>query len=320
LAIALGHGAPNHVIGGNDWQGAPMHRVLLMGRASVLFDNLALTWQGCLPTFEASLFDSWAATAERIRVRRPEWIVYCGPAAVSSWESGATTCGDDHLLVGELARAAAGVDARLAVITSDRVFSGPAMFHDESEPTSSDERATSLRAIELAAMSVNENHRRALVIRTHVLGWSATGESFAEQIWHSLEERQAVELEGSVYATPILATDLAPLILRCFRAELHGVVHIGGAERTSPFRFGQELAAAAGFDRRLVRSNPADATPADAVGSALETSLASRRVRHEIDASLPLLRESIARFVDQANNGHRERLRGAADDSFSRAA
>jgi dTDP-4-dehydrorhamnose reductase len=297
-----------------------MHQVLLIGRATVLFDNLALTWQDCLATFEVNRLDSWPASAERIHALRPDWIVYCGTAAVSSWESNAKTCGDDHLLVGELARAAAGVDARLAVISSDRVFSGPTMFHVESEPTSCDEQAASLRAIEQAAMSVDQNHRPALVIRTNVLGWSAAGESFAEQIWHSLEQHKAVELDCVSYATPILATDLAKLMLRCFRAGLHGVLHIGGAERTSPFRFGQELAAAAGFDRRLVRSNPSDDTAADAVLIAQETSLASRRVRHELDASLPLLRESIARFIDQVGNGHCERLRGAAQVPLPRAA
>jgi hypothetical protein len=43
-----------------------------------------------------------------------------------------------------------------------------------------------------------------------------------------------------------------------------------------------------------------------------ETSLNTYRARRELEVPLPLLREGLARFVEQATNGFRDRLAGQA--------
>jgi dTDP-4-dehydrorhamnose reductase len=182
------------------------------------------------------------------------------------------------------------------------------MFHDECEPAGDDVQAQQLRAVEQAALTLDPDGRRVLVVRTNAIGWSASGESLVERIWRSLVAREPLELEASSFATPIVASDLAELLLRCCRTRARGVFHIGGAERTSPFRFAQELARAAGFDHRLVRPGTQETSDGEPVHGSCETSLGSRLVRRELDVSLPLLRESISRLVDQATNGYRDRL------------
>jgi dTDP-4-dehydrorhamnose reductase len=297
---------------------ADMDNLHLLGCASALFDNLAILWQDRLPSFEANQLDSQAI--DRIHARRPEWVVYCGRAAQSSWEANPDAHVDDPTQVEMLARAVVEIDAHLAVISSDRASAGPRMFHDESEPAGTDLLAQQLHAVEQAALALAADRQRVLVVRTNALGWSISGDSFAERIWRSLEAREPLELESTSYATPILASDLADLLLRCLRTKMHGLVHIGGAERTSPLRFAQELARAAAFDHRLVQVVAPELIDGEPVLSHCETSLGSRLVRRELGVWLPLLRESVSRFVEQATTGHRDRLKGVTPRTCAKAA
>jgi dTDP-4-dehydrorhamnose reductase len=194
------------------------------------------------------------------------------------------------------------------------------MFHDECEPAGDDAQSQQLRAVEQAALTLDPDGRRVLVVRTNAIGWSASGAGFAEWIWRSLAAREPLELETSSFATPIVASDLAELLLRGCRARLRGVFHIGGAERTSPFRFAQELARAAGFDHPLVRPGTQQTLDGEPVHGSCETSLGSRLIRRELDISLPLLRESISRLVDQATGGYRDRLQRMVPSACVKAA
>jgi dTDP-4-dehydrorhamnose reductase len=297
-----------------------MDNLHLLGCASALFDNLAILWPDRLASFEVSRLGSLESALDRIHARRPEWVVYCCRAAQSSWQASPDAYVDDPTQVELLARAVTEIDAHLAVISSDRAIVGPRMFHDECEPAGTDLLAQQLHAVEQAALALDADRRRVLVVRTNAIGWSASGDSFAERIWRSLEAQEPLELDSASYATPILASDLAQLLLRCFRVKLRGLLHMGGAERTSPFRFAQELARAAGFDYRLVRAKATAVVDGEPVLSHCETSLGSRLVRRELKVSLPLLRESVSRFVEQATNGHRDRLRTGSTAALPRAA
>jgi dTDP-4-dehydrorhamnose reductase len=294
--------------------------VHLVGAASPLFDNLALSWQDCLASFAVHQLESLESAIDSIYRRRPEWVAYCGRAAQSSWEASPASHADDASMVERLTRAVAEIDAHLLVISSDRAAAGPRMFHEENEPCGCDWQAQQLHAMEQAALTLDAQRRRVLVVRTNSLGWSTSGGSFAERIWASLERREPVAVDASSFATPILASDLAELLARCLRQRLHGLVHIGGAERTSPFRFAQELARAAGFDYRLVRPNTDETRECEPVASTFETSLGSRLVRRELEVGLPLLRESVSRFVAEATNGYRDRLRNVSQRPLARAA
>lgn len=297
-----------------------MHNIHLLGSPSALFDNLAMLWQDRLTSFEVSRLDSFESAINRIFERRPEWIVYCGRAAQSSWEATPASFVDDPSQIERLTRAAAETGAHLAVISSDRATAGPRMFHDENEPAGTDLLAQQLQGVEQAALAFDASRRHVLVVRTNAIGWSISGNSFAERIWRSLEAREPLELDSASYSTPILASDLAELLLRCFRQKLRGLLHIGGAERTSPFRFGQELTKAAGFDHRLVRAKTPEMVDGEPILSHCETSLGSQLVRRELGVSLPLLRESVSRLVEQATNGHRDRLRTGSTTALPCAA
>jgi dTDP-4-dehydrorhamnose reductase len=161
----------------------------------------------------------------------------------------------------------------------------------------------------------------ALVVRTHAYGWSpvAARGGFAERAWHALASSVALPADGRRHATPILASDLAELLARAYELNLQGLHHISGAERTSPFRFVRELAAACGL-QSLARSHSIiSELPRDLWEG--ETSMNSRRARRVLEVPMPLLREGLGRFAQQADNGWRDRLQaGGQTPLLERAA
>ncbi len=238
---------------------------------------------------------------------QPHWIVHCGPLAASSWDPPTSArCGERELLVvAQLAESAQRWGCRLTVISSDVVFRGPRMFHEESSPAASPaQRAGQVRNMERALES-----REVLVVRTHAYGWGvdAEGAGFAERAFETLLRRAPLDplfLDGRRHATPILATDLAELLWRAYESHLHGLYHLAGTERTSPHRFVWELAAALGVP--LTPSTLDDA--GQIVSGHEETSLSSKQARRALGTTTPMLRDGLDRFVEQAQNGWRGRL------------
>ncbi len=238
----------------------------------------------------------------------PRWIVHCPLTAVSCWDldPAMTSMVDESQAARWMAHWCADHDARFTVL--DAVFAGPRMFHmEDSAAEAAGVWADGARRIEAALKGTN-----ALVVRSHVFGWSPQEDSFAEQVWSACTDRRPMAVDGRRHATPLLITDLADVLVKAYHAELHGLLHVAGSERTSPFRFACELAAALGLP------GPQTAVVAGCDTDALdraETSLSSLRAQYELDLTLPLLREGMQRFAGQAENGWRDRLRGEAWES-----
>ena len=243
------------------------------------------------------------------RAWQPRWIVACGAFSAAAWDETAPPTSNELAMVKSLTATAQELSASLTVISSDVVFAGPRMFHDESSPPASPAtRARHVLAVEHATKGA-----ASLVVRTHVYGWSPASEctSFAERAYQAIVDGPSVAADGQRHATPILAADLAPLLVRAFELRLAGLYHLSGAERTSPHRFASELAAACGgrWDDRSRAAEPREAWLE-------ETSLSSKRARRALKMPTPLLREGLARFVAQDaapahDHGHKAKRREA---------
>jgi dTDP-4-dehydrorhamnose reductase len=254
----------------------------------------------------------------------PAWIVFSGALSRSSWDV-TDSLGLDALedksgprldvrlaaeppLAAATAAAAQRVGARLTFISTDAVFAGPQMFHAEESATAV---TGPLSEAALAAeQAVLEAAPQALVVRTNAYGWGPTTHEidFAERFWQALNDGLPVSADAHRHGTPILATDLAGLLHAAYRAAVHGVLHVAGAERTNPRRFAHELAGALGQRRR-----PHVAAAEIAWQRARETSLISRRAQQALGQPLPMLREGLRRFVAQLDNGYRDRVREEKD-------
>jgi dTDP-4-dehydrorhamnose reductase len=281
--------------------------VALAERFSVLglYHRRAIALDGCRTApWRPDEPADWNATICR---EAPRWIIHCGPLARSSWEAvpeipdGAR----EGRFWAALARLAARLEAGLTVLSSDAVFAGPRMFHAEDSP------ALGRRPLGRAAIEAEGflgESPQVLLARTHAYGWSPPGEEagLVERIWTSLVGGGREPLEVDRHATPILAADLAELLLDAYRRRLTGLYHLAGAERTTPHQFARQLARAFGLPADFPA---AEAETAGETGPPDETSLATRRACQALGRPMPMLREGIERLVQQARNGYRSRLR-----------
>ncbi len=275
-----------------------------------LYHRRAISLDGCRTApWRPDEPADWKATICR---ESPCWIIHCGPLARNSWEVLAEI--PDGAREGRfwvaLARLAARLEAELTVLATDAVFAGPRMFHAEDSP------AASRRPLGRAAIEAERFLGRSpqvLLARTHAYGWSPPGEEagLVERIWTSLVGGGREPLEVDRHATPILAADLAELLVEAYRRRLTGLYHVAGAERITPQQFARQLARAFG----LPAGRPAAEAeaPAGEAGPLHETSLVTRRARQALGRPLPMLREGLDRLVQQARNGYRSRLRARGE-------
>lgn len=247
---------------------------------------------------------------------RPSLVVHTGPFSVAGWDVGGlglpaqpTVAERAELdLAAQLAEACRGAGAKLVVVVTDGMFAGPHMFHSENaRPNAAGPFARGAAAIERKLVAFG-----ALVVRSHAYGWCPTafGVNYAERIFHELTGELLCPVDAVRHATPILATDLAERIYDAYRLGMSGLVHITGAERTSPYRFAAELAAALGVPGRFVQLTAAPERGARV--NVEETSLNTTAFRRASKRPLPMLREGLARFTQQAFNGYRTKVGAAA--------
>jgi len=259
--------------------------------------------QGC-PT---RCVTHWDAAQVRSLVQKyaPNWIVYAGALAGSSWDQPPAELEAEPEIAAALVEAARGIGANLTYISTDAVFCGPRIFHFEDAPRGAVEAGLSPLAQVAAAVEDVLRDTGALLVRTHVYGWSPRLDEpeFAESVCQALEDGLQITLDHHRHASPILATDLAELLYQAWQAKLQGAIHLAGAERTSPARFAAELANVLGI---AWQANAMAVAPADQVRS--ESALVARRARQELGTAMPMLTEGLERFVAQASNGYRDRF------------
>ena len=304
-----------------------MDKILVVGVDTVAGANLALylaekyqvtTWhpERKFDIANCDALDPADAPRTAILKSSPDWILYCGPTARSSWEPTTKSTISDSIVEHAAAWAAAAteLEARFLMVSSDAVFSGPWMFHDEeSIGECSSLEAITIRAAEEGVLEVAPN---ATIVRTNVFGWSADPENhgWIENLLEEVETKRIVEQDAIRHATPILATDFAAIIERACLEEVSGIFHIAGAERVNPLKFTQRLADQ--FDLRwlAVRKETVLMEPPKDFASG-ETSLQTKRIRKELCVAMPLLSEGLKGLFEQTENGYRDRLVGTRQQS-----
>jgi dTDP-4-dehydrorhamnose reductase len=271
-------------------EAAQQHQVL------ALTANRRVNLEGC-----QMLPQDGTSPAALINEVQPDAVIHCGPASRSAWESTARTAMDDSVVADAAEWAAAGNDhdCHLTFLSSDAVFTGPWMFHDEdSECRCPTAEAAIIRDAET---QVGRCCPRALIIRTNAYGWAPAGTAggWVEQILVDLERRSLQGYDYIRHATPILATDLADILLRAIAEDLSGIHHVAGAERVNPLQFAQRLADHFELPWLAVR-RAEDTLDEPAVGfGAGETSLQTKKVRKALCVAMPMLSEGLERLRRQ---------------------
>lgn len=255
------------------------------------------------PSRDPQAIQAWIATEQ------PQWIVFCGPWTESAWDDEKRT--SDYLHAADMVRpwidGAKAIGCPSTVISSDAVFTGPWMFHDEaSDHYCSTPAAQALRQMEQLVLETSPS---TMLVRTHVFGWStgSQSEGVIEQTLAQMYAGRRLNLDCVRHATPILATDLVEILEQAHAAELTGLYHIGGAERLNPYRLGTLLANQFGCPYTPAAPLEPLTECCTQFGSG-ETSLQSLKIRKALGNSLPLVSEGLERLHAQSINGYRDQF------------
>lgn len=256
-----------------------------------------------LPSRDPQAIQAWIAAEQ------PKWMVYCGPWTESPWNSEQRP--EQFLNAAEMVRpwitGANAIGCASTVISSDAVFTGPWMFHDEASiHFCSTPAAQALRQMEELVL---ETSPATMLVRTHTFGWSASPQTagIIEQTLTQMYAGRRLNLDCVRHATPILATDLAEILEQAYAAGLTGIYHIGGAERLNPYRLGIMLANQ--FGCPYTPAAPLEPlTECNTQFGSGETSLQSLKIRKALGNALPLVTEGLDRLHAQSINGYRDQF------------
>lgn len=251
----------------------------------------------------------------------PDEVIYCGPEACSAWDphSGASLSESSVETAAVWAAAAKEAAAGFTMISSDAVFTGPWMFHDEESLALCQSPEASL--IRETEKRVAQACPSALIVRTNAFGWSPLGErGWLESLISDIENHQVLGCDFISHATPILATDLAGILCRAWDERLAGVYHIAGAERISPLQFAQRLADHFELPWLALRNEEETLTERPSGFGAGETSLQTKTIRKALCVAMPMLSEGLGRLRAQQVDGFQERLAPATVRTIQKVA
>ncbi len=299
-AIARRHSVRSILIVGVD-------TVVGANMAPVLADHYKVVGLAEIPTPDVSCCDVLSGSTDGASA--PRWlaevqvdtVVYCGAASGSAWDPATIERLDDQMpgTAAAWAAAAQALGHAFVYLTSDAVFSGPWMFHDEESLSVC--RSHEAELLREAERRVTAEAPDALIVRTNAYGWAprATSPGWIEQILLDLDRRSLQKYDFIRHGTPILATDLADILVRALEEDLHGVHHIAGAERVNPLQFAQRLADHFELPWLAVRRvEEALVDPAIGFGAG-ETSLQTKKIRKALCVAMPMLSEGLRRLREQ---------------------
>lgn len=290
-----------------------METILVLGTETLVGANAAAHWRtdGAAAVVEGGPTVRAGLTLEDARgvieSAEADRVLLCNAASEPAWDRPEISAGTvDAFRV--WVRACRDDETPLTFVSTDAVLTGPKLFHDETSDSfcDSDEAARVREMEELVGRAMADD---GLVIRTQPFGFMPGGHGPVEAVLDGADVDALLRrCDPFAHATPILATDLADVILRAHDERLAGLLHAGGAERVGQREFIRELAAAFGVTAGHGET-PTLSTVASGFGRG-ESALDSRRVRNALNLAAPLLREGLDRLVALERDGFRGLVAG----------
>jgi len=253
------------------------------------------------------------AAATLIDDVRPDWVVNCAALAnVDQCEREPVYARQLNVdLPHALAVACAETGVRLVQVSTDSVFDGRRGCYAESDaPAPLNSYARTKFEGEFAVWRALPD---ALVVRTNFIGLSPRGTAgLADWIANRASSGDQITGFCDVVFSPLLANDLATLMLAMMDRGLAGLHHVAASDCCSKYDFARELCTALGLDADLV----SEGSLADARLAALrplDTSLTSSRAEKALGRSMPSVSDAIRGYRALRENGYAARLRATLE-------
>jgi dTDP-4-dehydrorhamnose reductase len=240
---------------------------------------------------------------------QPDWVIHC--AALANLDA----CEADPLLAKQLntdlprklaAHVARG-GARLVYISTDSVFDGlRGNYTEEDLPNPPGVYSRTKLEGEYA---VAEEDPAAIIARVNLYGWSLNGKrSLAEFFFNHLSAGKQAMGFTDVYFCPLLANDMAHILIAMLEKRLSGLYHLVGGEGLSKYEFGVQIARRFGFEETLI-------IPTSVTQSGLKAArspnliLSTAKLAQALGQSLPTLSTGLEKFYTLYQQGYPQRIR-----------
>ncbi len=217
-------------------------------------------------------------------------------------------------LPGQLSAACAERGARFIHVSTDSVFDGERGDYTEDDvPRPLNSYAKSKLAGETL---VRESCEEALILRTNFIGLSESGTSgLADWIASSLEAGKDINGFTNVVFSPLLADDLARLILEVADTGLRGTYNACARNSCSKYDFALGVASAVGLDGALV--HPVKLSEGQLLARRpLNTSLSPSRLEQALGRSMPAVQAAITGYAAHRLAGHASTSTAASGASW----
>ncbi|HWW16444.1 MAG TPA: SDR family oxidoreductase [Candidatus Dormibacteraeota bacterium] len=250
-----------------------------------------------------------AETTRIFQELRPSSVVHCAAATDVDW------C-EDHpgeahrvnvMAPATIAAVSSRSGARLIYISTDSVFDGARGNYVETD-TPGPVNVYARTKLQGEREVVRQNPA-ALIARVNFYGWNAQNKhSLAEWILKQLTLGRRVPGFSDVVFCPVLAHDLAEVMLALLDKNLAGLYHVVGSEAVSKYEFAKRVASMFGFDPgQVVPTHLADATLK--AQRPLDTSLNTERICAALGRPMPDVEAGLRRFAQLRENGHTHRTK-----------
>lgn len=209
-------------------------------------------------------------------------------------------------LPGEVAEACARHNVRLIHISTDAVFDGlKGGYTEDDAPNPQSIYTRDKLAGELAVAAV---YPQAAIARVNFYGWSLLGKrSLAEFFYNNLKAGQPVNGFTDVLFCPLLANDLAELLLEMLEKGLRGIYNVLSREYLSKYQFGLNVARSFGLDESLI-------TPVSVLDGGLvarrspNLSVSVAKLETALGHPLPGQAEGVEKFYQLFCQGYPQRI------------
>lgn len=208
---------------------------------------------------------------------------------------------------GGLAKACAKRKVRFAHISTDAVFDGQkdGFYTESDEPVPLGIYAQTKLEGERAVQAVNMH---AIVARVNFYGWSLGGKrSLAEFFFNNLKHGKSMSGFTDVRFCPMLANDLARLLLLMLERGLSGLYHVVGPQAMSKYQFGVEIArrfglSESGISPKSIHSSSLIARRAN------NLSLSTHKLSTDLGRPLPAFSTGLEEFYAQYQQGYPQKI------------
>jgi dTDP-4-dehydrorhamnose reductase len=248
-------------------------------------------------------------TVERILDQtQPDWVIHCAAlAVVDACESDPVQAQQlNSELPAKLAEHVARGGARLLHISTDAVFDGQQgnySEHDSPNPLS-----TYARTKLAGERRVAQVDPQAIIARVNLYGWSLIGQrSLGEFFFTNLSAGREVMGFTDVFFCPLLANDLANILLEMLSLKLTGLYHVVSPECLSKYDFGVRLARKFGLDEELIQPRSVEQAGLTAARSPRLT-LRTEKLVNALGHDLPDIATGLESYYQLYQLGYPERL------------